>query len=56
MTGLQTFWTWIFGLSVFLFFLVEVVVVFGGARDIGDMLRSLLEYAEQEKGKADSDR
>ncbi|MEC8932982.1 MAG: hypothetical protein VX528_12965 [Candidatus Latescibacterota bacterium] len=56
MTGLQTFWTWIFGLSVFLFFLVEVVVVFGGARDIGDMLRSLLEHAEQEKGKADSDR
>ncbi|MBT4096768.1 MAG: hypothetical protein HOM68_17525 [Gemmatimonadetes bacterium] len=51
MTGLQTFWTWIFGLSVVLFFLVEVVVVFGGARDIGDMLRSLLEHARETEAK-----
>ncbi len=47
MTALQTFWTWIFGLSIVLFFLVEVVVVFGGARDIGDMLRSLLQHANE---------
>ena len=52
MTGIQTFWTWIFGLSVFLFFLVEVVVVFGGARDIRDMLRSLLRHAAEEGRKA----
>ncbi|MBT3342528.1 MAG: hypothetical protein HN712_17200 [Gemmatimonadetes bacterium] len=52
MTGIQTFWTWIFGLSVILFFVVEVVVVFGGARDIGDMLRSLLRHVEEEKEKA----
>ena len=51
MTGLQTFWTWIFGLSVVLFFLVEVVVVFGGARDIGDMLRSMLEHARENEAK-----
>lgn len=51
MTGIQTFWTWIFGLSVVLFFVVEVVVVFGGARDIGDMLRSLLEHARETQQK-----
>jgi hypothetical protein len=51
MTGIQTFWTWIFGLSVVLFFLVEVVVVFGGARDIGDMLRSLVEHARETQKK-----
>jgi hypothetical protein len=51
MTGIQTFWTWIFGLSVVLFFVVEVVVVFGGARDIGDMLRSLSEHARETQQK-----
>jgi|GEM_PF-654783 len=51
MASWQTLWTWIFGLSVFLFFFVEVVVVFGGARDIGDMLRSLMAHAEEERGK-----
>ena len=46
MTGWQTAWTWIFGGAVFLFFLVEVVVVVGGARDIGDMMRSLMQHAD----------
>ena len=47
MTGWQTAWTWIFGIAVFLFFLVEVVVVVGGARDIGDMMRSLMGQADE---------
>ena len=51
MTGLQTFWTWVLGLSVLLFAFVEVVVVIGGARDIRDMLRSLMQHAAQEKAK-----
>ncbi|MFT5088181.1 MAG: hypothetical protein ACI906_003734 [Candidatus Latescibacterota bacterium] len=51
MANWQTLWTWIFGLSVFLFFFVEIVVVFGGARDIGDMLRSLTAHAEEERSK-----
>ena len=46
MTGWQVAWTWIFGIGVFLFFLVEVVVVVGGARDIGDMMRSLMQQAD----------
>jgi uncharacterized membrane protein len=49
MAGWQAIWTWIFGLSVVLFFLVEIVVVFGGAKDIRDMLDSLREHAEQER-------
>ncbi len=53
MAGWQTLWTWIFGLSVVLFLLVEVVVVIGGAKDIGDMLRSLREHAEQESEGGD---
>ena len=47
MTGWQTAWTWIFGMAIFLFFLVEVVVVVGGARDIGDMMRSLMRQADR---------
>ena len=49
MTGWQTTWTWIFGIAVFLFFLVEVVVVVGGARDIGDMMRSLMGQADENR-------
>lgn len=49
MENWQTLWTWTLGLSVLLFFFVEVVVVVGGARDIGDMLRSLLAHAEEER-------
>ena len=49
MTGWQTAWTWIFGIAVFLFFLVEVVVVVGGARDIGDMMRSLIGQADENR-------
>ena len=49
MESWQTLWTWLLGLSVLLFFLVEVVVVVGGARDIGDMLRSLMQQADQKK-------
>ena len=53
MENWQTLWTWTLGLSVFLFFFVEVVVVIGGARDVGDMLRSLREHAEEERGGPD---
>tara|TARA_Y100000589_G_C26992347_1_gene563152 strand:- start:34 stop:192 length:159 start_codon:yes stop_codon:yes gene_type:complete len=49
MTGWQTAWTWIFSIAVFLFFLVEVVVVVGGARDIGDMMRSLMGQADENR-------
>ena len=49
MTSWQTAWTWIFGIAVFLFFLVEVVVVVGGARDIGDMMRSLMGQADENR-------
>ena len=49
MTGWQTAWTWIFGIAVFLYFLVEVVVVVGGARDIGDMMRSLMGQADENR-------
>ena len=49
MTGWQTAWTWIFGIAVSLFFLVEVVVVVGGARDIGDMMRSLMGQADENR-------
>ena len=56
MTGLQTFWTWVFGLSILLFFLVEVVVVVGGARDIKDMLRTLLQRAADEKQKEEENK
>ena len=49
MTGWQTAWTWIFGIAVFLFFLVEVVVVVGGARDMGDMMRSLMGQADENR-------
>ena len=41
MIGWQTFWTVILAISVFLFFLVEVVVVIGGIGDIRSMMRSL---------------
>ena len=41
MAGWQTFWTSIFIISVFLFFLVEIVVVIGGIGDIKSMMRSL---------------
>lgn len=49
MTGWQTAWTLIFGIAVFLFFLVEVVVVVGGARDIGDMMRALMGQADENR-------
>ena len=49
MSGWQTLWTWTLGLSVIMFFVVEVVVVIGGARDIKDMLASLREHARQVK-------
>ena len=45
MIGWQTFWTVILAISVFLFFLVEVVVVIGGIGDIRSMMRSLREQA-----------
>ncbi len=42
MTGIQMAWTVVFGIAVFLFLAVEVVVVIGGARDIVDMAHTLL--------------
>ena len=47
MGGWQTLWTWILGLSVALFFLVEVTVVLGGAADIKDMLTTLRKRADK---------
>jgi hypothetical protein len=49
MSGWQTLWTWTLGLSVIMFFVVEVVVVIGGASDIKDMLASLREHARDVK-------
>jgi hypothetical protein len=48
MSGWQTLWTWALGLSVVLFFVVEVVVVVGGAGDIKDMLASLRKHAAED--------
>ena len=50
MSGWITLWTWTFGLSVVLFFLVEVVVVVGGAADIRAMLKTLAEQAKESSG------
>ena len=47
MGGWQTLWTWILGLSVALFFLVEVIVILGGAADIKDMLTTLRQRADK---------
>ena len=49
MTGLQLGWTIVFALAVFLFLVVEVVVIIGGAGNIIDMLKSLLR-SRDEKG------
>ena len=42
----QTFWMYIFVVSVVMFFLVEIVVVFGGIGDIRSMMRSLVNQIE----------
>jgi len=47
MTGLQLFWTGLLGLSVFLFFAVELTVVIGGAYNIASMLRALREHGRE---------
>ena len=47
MGGWQTFWTWMLGVSVLLFFLVEVVVVIGGVGDIKEMFASLRQQADK---------
>jgi hypothetical protein len=52
MGGWQTFWTWMLGLSVILFFLVEVVVVIGGAGDIKEMFAALRQQADNENEDA----
>lgn len=51
MAGWQTFWTWTLGLSVVLFFVVEVVVVVGGAGDIKQMLRTLRQHADEREAE-----
>ncbi len=45
MTGLQITWTIIFIISIVLFLGVEIVVVIGGAGNVIDMMRSLLQSA-----------
>jgi len=51
MSGWQILWTGALGVSVILFFVVEVVVVVGGASDIKDMLASLREHASEDAKK-----
>jgi hypothetical protein len=51
MGGWSTFWTWTLGISVALFFLVEVVVVIGGASDIKAMFATLREQAEEKEAR-----
>lgn len=53
MTGWQTLWTWALGISVVLFFVVEIVVVIGGAGDIKDMMRSLRAQADKREAEAE---
>ena len=55
MTALQLFWTGLLGLSVLLFFIVELTVVIGGAYNIASMLRSLREHGQEEASQADSE-
>tara|TARA_B100000809_G_C14940627_1_gene460304 strand:- start:480 stop:734 length:255 start_codon:yes stop_codon:yes gene_type:complete len=52
MSGWQTLWTWTLGLSVVLFFVVEVVVVVGGVGDIKDMLSSLRQHAADKEDES----
>ena len=47
MTGIQLFWTVVFAIAVLCFLVVEVVVVIGGAGNIADMVRSLLEHRSE---------
>ena len=41
MTPLQMFWTVLLVVSLFLFFLVEIVVTIGGAFNLRDLFRTL---------------
>ena len=50
MNGIQLSWTIIFWGAILLFFLVEIVVVVGGGRDLLDMVRSLGKAAEESDG------
>ncbi|MEE3234631.1 MAG: hypothetical protein VX294_10740 [Candidatus Latescibacterota bacterium] len=54
MIGWQSFWTCILAISVFLFFLVEVVVVIGGIGDIRSMMRSLRRQADNPSSNEES--
>jgi hypothetical protein len=54
MTGLALFWTILFGIAVLLFLVVEVVVVIGGASDINDMIRSLIEHRQETEGEQET--
>ena len=45
MTGLQIAWTILFVASIVLFLGVEIAVIIGGAGNIVDMMRSLLQSA-----------
>ena len=47
MTGIQLFWTVVFAIAVLCFLVVEVVVVIGGAGNIVDMVKSLLEHRSE---------
>ncbi|MEE2657587.1 MAG: hypothetical protein VX733_03720 [Candidatus Latescibacterota bacterium] len=52
--SLQSLWMVVLWLAVLLFLTVEVVVVFGGARDVVQMWQSLKEHAEQERAEHES--
>ena len=47
MDGIQWFWTATLIFAVVSFLAVEVIVVVGGASDLADMVRSLLERQDE---------
>ena len=56
MTALQAAWTVVFAAAVLLFLAVEIVVVVGGARDLKDMVESLLQAASRQDCPKQSER
>lgn len=47
MTNLQLTWTIVFAIAFFLFAVVEIAVVVGGARDLFHMMKVLLKKKEE---------
>jgi hypothetical protein len=54
MTPLQVFWTTLLVISLFLFFLVEIVVTIGGALDLRDLFRTLGRRVKEPESTGDS--